>query len=73
MYAAAETIKKYGIYSYPKTSPPINAGARIVFVAPLNTATNPRAAANSEGIPNTGEMKAPKLAPMENRGTISPP
>lgn len=38
IYEIEQTTKKYGIYSYPKTSAPINIGAKSVFVALPNTA-----------------------------------
>ena len=72
-YAMAHTAKKYGKEANPNISAPTNIGAKNVFVAAPKTDAKPKAATNSGGRPNMGPITQPRLAPIQNRGIISPP
>ena len=59
--------------SNPNSSNPINIEVIGQFVTPQNTAVMPRAAHREGEIPMRLPNRQPKVAPVQNAGTISPP
>ena len=66
-------IKRYGTPSNPNNSKPISMEAIGQLVTPQNTEIIPTAAHNEGDIPSKCPNRQPKVAPVQNAGTISPP
>ena len=68
-----QTNIKYGSAESPNSSIPRKTALTRLFVTQLNKPTNPSAAAKPTSNPKAPPRTQPKVAPMQNVGTISPP